>query len=158
LHSCIGAALQVHFGAALGLRCDRIEQELLRQPSSGVAISDRRVHAEFAQTGFSHPLYVNGDPRAQKILELAMSLNHDATVRATRDRLEQIESGDGRLSLDAALVVFCRALALDKPMAGALLALGRAVGWIAHVIEQRQQDFMIRPRGRFTAGTTIRAA
>jgi citrate synthase len=162
LHSCVGAALQVHFGAALGLRCDRIEQELLRQPSSVVAISNRRVHAELVQTGFSHPLYINGDPRAQKILELAMGLKeYDSAVRATRDRLEQIESGDGRLSLDAALVVFCRALGIDKPMAGGLLALGRAVGWIAHVIEQRQQDFMIRPRGRFTAaatGATIRAA
>lgn len=160
LHSCIGAALQVHFGAALGLRCDRMEQELLRRSSSGVAMSDRRMHADLVQTGFSHPLYVNGDPRAQKILELAMGLKeYDSVARATRDRLEQIESGDGRLSLDAALVVLCRALGLDKPMAGGLLALGRAVGWIAHVIEQREQDFMIRPRGRFTAaGAAIRAA
>jgi citrate synthase len=160
LHSCIGAALQVHFGAALGLRCDRMERELLRQPSSGVAMSDPHMHTDLLQTGFSHPLYVNGDPRAQKILELAMGLKeYDSVVRATRDRLEQIEGGDGRLSLDAALVVLCRALGLDKPMAGGLLALGRAVGWIAHVIEQREQDFMIRPRGRFTAaGAAIRAA
>jgi len=115
------------------------------------------------QTGFSHPLYVNGDPRAQKILELAIGLKeYDGVVRATRDRLEQIERSDGRLSLDAALVLLCRALGLDKPMAGGLLALGRAVGWIAHVIEQREQDFMIRPRGRFTGagatGAAIRAA
>jgi len=163
LHACIGAALQVHFGAALGLRCDRMEQELLRQPSSGVALSDRRAHADLVQTGFSHPLYVNGDPRAQKILELAIGLKeYDGVVRATRDRLEQIERSDGRLSLDAALVLLCRALGLDKPMAGGLLALGRAVGWIAHVIEQREQDFMIRPRGRFTGagatGAAIRAA
>ena len=162
LHSCIGAALQVHFGAALGLRCDRMEQDLLRQPSSGAAMSDRLIRADLVQTGFSHPLYVNGDPRAQKILELALGLKeYGSVVRATRDRLDQIESGDGRLSLDAALVVLCRALGLDKPMAGGLLALGRAVGWIAHVIEQREQDFMIRPRGRFmaaTASAAIRAA
>ncbi len=163
LHSCIAAALQVHFGAALGLRCDRMEQDLLRQPSSGIGMSDRPIRADLVQTGFSHPLYVNGDPRAQKILELALGLKeYDSVVRATRDRFEQIESGGGRLSLDAALVVLCRALGLDKPMAGGLLALGRAVGWIAHVIEQREQDFMIRPRGRFmaaaAAGAAIRAA
>lgn len=159
LHSCIGAALQVHFGATLGLRCDRIEQELLRHPTSGAAISHARLPPDDVQKGFSHPLYVGGDPRAQKILELAMGLKgHDGAARAIRDRLAQIESGDGRLSLDAALVVLCRALGLDKPMAGGLLALGRAIGWIAHVIEQRQQDFMIRPRGRFTvAGAPSRA-
>src|SRR5215471_19412189 len=28
LYSCVGAALQVHFGSALGLRCDLLEQSL----------------------------------------------------------------------------------------------------------------------------------
>ena len=40
---------------------------------------------------------------------------------------------------------------LKGPVAGGLLAVSRAAGWIAHVIEQHKQDFMIRPRGKFTA-------
>lgn len=153
LHSCIGAALQVHFGSALGLRCDRIEKALPPREKSphGAELSETGPGHRLFQVGFRHPLYANGDPRAQRILQLAMELEeHRQSAHATLDRLRQIDDGDGRLSLDAALVVFCRALGIDKPVAGGLLALSRAAGWIAHVAEQRQQDFMIRPRGKFT--------
>jgi citrate synthase len=150
LHSCIGAALQVHFGSALGLRCDRMEQALRqRSPPHGLALAGEVDDPGLSQAGFRHPLYANGDPRAQKMLELALAIDqHRPAVRATLDRLRKIEGG-GNLTLDAALIVFCRALGIDRPAAGALLALSRAVGWIAHVVEQRQQDFMIRPRGKF---------
>jgi citrate synthase len=32
----------------------------------------------------------------------------------------------------------------------ALFALGRAIGWIAHAIEEYQTDRMIRPRAHYT--------
>jgi len=32
---------------------------------------------------------------------------------------------------------------------GALFALGRAAGWVAHVLEQREAGFMLRPRARY---------
>jgi citrate synthase len=32
----------------------------------------------------------------------------------------------------------------------ALFALGRSIGWIAHVIEQYATDRLIRPRARYT--------
>jgi citrate synthase len=50
-----------------------------------------------------------------------------------------------------ALVILGRALGLPRHAAGGLLALGRSAGWIAHVIEQRAQAFIIRPRGKFGA-------
>jgi citrate synthase len=120
-----------------------------RSPPHGLALAGEVDDPGLSQAGFRHPLYANGDPRAEKMLELALALDqHRPTVRATLDRLRKIEGG-GNLTLDAALIVFCRALGIDRPAAGALLALSRAVGWIAHVVEQRQQDFMIRPRGKF---------
>jgi citrate synthase len=36
-------------------------------------------------------------------------------------------------------------------VAAGLLVVSRCAGWIAHVFEQYQQDFMIRPRGKFKA-------
>jgi citrate synthase len=35
--------------------------------------------------------------------------------------------------------------------AGGLLAFGRTAGWIAHVFEQRREQFVIRPRAQFVA-------
>jgi citrate synthase len=50
------------------------------------------------------------------------------------------------------LVVLAHALALPERSAGALWALGRTAGWIAHIMEQRLAGLPIRPRARF-AGT-----
>ncbi len=147
LHSCVGAALHVHFGSALGLRCDRIEQALhAASPEPGHAAS--LMHAY--PLGFSHPLYVDGDPRAREILERALSLTeHAAATRKALEALRLIDNHQGAVSLDAALIVLCRALGLNGPVAGGLLAVSRSAGWIAHVMEQYKQDFMIRPRGKF---------
>jgi citrate synthase len=146
LHSCVGAALHVHFGSALGLRCDRIEQALQASPEPGHAASLMHAHP----LGFSHPLYVDGDPRAKEILERALSLpEHAAATRDTLEALRCIDNHQGAVSLDAALIVLCRALGLNGPVAGGLLAVSRSAGWIAHVMEQYKQDFMIRPRGKF---------
>jgi citrate synthase len=152
LHSCIGAALHVHFGSALGLRCDRVEQALqAASAAQDLAASPSSVHV--GPVGFSHPLYADGDPRASEILNLALNLPEH--VAASQEALQVLRSIDnGVVSLDAALVVMCRALGLNGPVAGGLLAVSRSAGWIAHVIEQYRQDFMIRPRGKFSATGT----
>ena len=151
LNSCVGAALHVHFGSALGLRCDNVEQAL-QVASSTQAHIGRPSPVHVGPVGFSHPLYADGDPRANEILELALSLKeHAAASRQALQTLQSIDNHEGAVSLDAALVVLCRALGLKGPVAGGLLAVSRSAGWIAHVIEQDKQDFMIRPRGKFTA-------
>lgn len=151
LHSCIGAALQVHFGSALGLRCDQIERALCGRKGQRSARCDKIDRSELVELGFRHPLYKKGDPRAQEILRLAMKFEKRPSAgRATLEALRRLDGCGGELSLDAALVVFCHALGIDRPAAAGLLALSRVAGWIAHVIEQRQQGFMIRPRGKFT--------
>jgi citrate synthase len=151
LYSCIGAALHVHFGSALGLRCDRVEQALGAAASAqGQNDAPSPLHA--GTVGFSHPLYSEGDPRASEILKLALSLTEHADAsRQALETLEHIEGRQGAVNLDVALVVLCRALGLHGSIAGGLLAVSRAAGWVAHVIEQHKQDFMIRPRGKFIA-------
>lgn len=151
LHSCIGAALQVHFGSALGLRCDRIEQALQEAATpSGKPI--RPSLAQFGSIGFSLPLYASGDPRAKEIIELALSVTErTAGNREALQTLQYIDDVQGAANVDEALVVLCRALGLHGQVAGGLLAISRSAGWIAHVIEQNKQNFMIRPRGKFTS-------
>ncbi len=45
-------------------------------------------------------------------------------------------------------------LGANRQAAGGLLALGQFAGWIAHLIERRQQAFLIRPRGKFVDNRT----
>jgi citrate synthase len=154
LYSCVGAALQVHFGAALGLRCDQLEQSL---GAADAADAPRGLGSAVAHH-LEHPLYRDGDPRAAAVMEILGQLAPCARAPACA----------ADVNLDYALVAVCRALGAVQQAAGGLLAFGRTAGWIAHVFEQQTEDFVIRPRAKFvsprspvapsTAGSTALSA
>ncbi|MCA9565654.1 MAG: citrate synthase, partial [Myxococcales bacterium] len=48
-----------------------------------------------------------------------------------------------------ALVWLASACGLGDGAGGYLFALSRVAGWTAHIIEQRQNPDMLRPRARF---------
>lgn len=52
--------------------------------------------------------------------------------------------------LDFGLCTLCAALGLPRGAPLTLFALGRAIGWIGHAIEEYQADTLIRPRARYT--------
>lgn len=149
LYSCVGAALQVQFGSRLGLRFDQVEGLLAaRTAEQGGTIEDEHLALRCAPMpiGFSHPLYAAGDPRADCLADMAMRFGR-------RRRMPGAASAPAgaraHLTLDEALVLFCRALDMPRHVASGLMAFGRAAGWIAHVFEQRAEASLIRPRGKF---------
>ena len=67
----------------------------------------------------------------------------------------QVAAAAGRLidrkpNVDFATVAIERVLGLPKDSALSMFLLGRAVGWIAHAIEQAARGGLIRPRARYT--------
>jgi citrate synthase len=59
------------------------------------------------------------------------------------------ETGD-LPNCDAALAALTRELKLPDDAPFTLFALGRLTGWLAHVMEQRANGRIIRPRARYT--------
>lgn len=113
--------------------------------SDGAA--DERLRARMRRgdeiPGFGHPLYPDGDPRAKALLADLNDLEADRFVAA-------VESGTGqKASIDVALFALERAHRLPAGAGVSLFAAGRAVGWVAHVLEQMQTGRLIRPRSRF---------
>lgn len=153
LHSCLGAALDTHYGSLIGRGCDRVEQLFgpTCEPAAVVTRVQGMLDAQRKLPGFNHVLYPRGDPRAMFLIELAReSTRAKKATRNMLDSLARLEAQfDSRPSIEAALVVLCRALALPDRTAGGLFALGRSAGWVAHVLEQRLAGFMIRPRAKF---------
>ncbi|MEM9380440.1 MAG: citrate synthase, partial [Planctomycetota bacterium] len=102
-------------------------------------------------SGFGHPLYPNGDPRARALLDLVRI--HRPYAPAWDAAQRTIEAGREVLgeepNLDLGLAVAARAIDLPAHAPFALFALGRTVGWIAHALEQYGTDRMIRPRARY---------
>jgi len=101
--------------------------------------------------GFGHPLYPAGDPRAAQLMAPILKLDRAAAglVRAARE-----EAGEPP-SLDLALVALRRHLGLRRGSAFALFALGRAVGWIAHAMEERARGQLIRPRAVYVGPSPL---
>ena len=76
-------------------------------------------------SGAEHPLYPEGDPRASALL---------AAFKPTR----QFERMIGMVRV------------ATGPHPNLDFALGRCIGWLAHIIEQAATGQLIRPRARYT--------
>jgi citrate synthase len=96
--------------------------------------------------GFGHQLYPDGDPRAQAILT--------ALPHCPRPALEVAEAGAAvlglRPNLDFGLAALAVTFRLSADQAIGVFAIGRSIGWLAHVREQYRTGTVIRPRARYT--------
>ncbi|WP_137930862.1 citrate synthase [Mesorhizobium comanense] len=95
--------------------------------------------------GFGHQLYPEGDPRATALL--AAIGNSDETLQSLE--AAAIAATGARPNIDFALAVLTRGLGLPRDAPFQLFALGRSVGWAAHIVEQIMSGNIIRPRGRY---------
>ncbi len=155
LRACVLAAIAAHSGANLGGGCD-LAEDLLRDVKSRNDVTQRLAAAEQSGArvpGFNLPVYPKGDPRARHLLRLAQSL---APQRPRAQLIGAfIDEAERRLhlrpSIEVGLVALTAALGMPERSASALWTLGRTVGWIAHVMEQRLAGFVLRPRARYVS-------
>ncbi|HVR60441.1 MAG TPA: citrate synthase family protein [Polyangia bacterium] len=156
LPACVTAALATLTGPRHGGACDRVEALLdeaatLRRPSDVV---DRRSRRGEVVPGFGHPLYPRGDPRAPPLLAAAAKVarRRAGAARAVAPALaiaKVMERQGLPATVDLGLVALARALRMRPGAAALLLALGRSAGWVAHVLEQRESEAVLRPRARY---------
>jgi citrate synthase len=100
--------------------------------------------------GFGSELYKNGDPRARAVLQrMNEILGDDADFGKLRRAIAVVRDAKG-LEPDFALtnVYLARRLGMDGK--DSLFILGRAVGWIAHSIEQYEVGGVIREPAMYT--------
>src|SRR5262249_5050659 len=103
--------------------------------------------------GFGHPLYPEGDPRA-----LALLAAFDPPPAFDR-MITAVKTASGqRPNLDFALLAMSERCQLPHEAAFSLFALGRCIGWLAHIIEQAATGELIRPRARYTGPSFNNAA
>jgi citrate synthase len=120
-------------------------------PGNASAALSSRLRRGERIPGFGHPLYPAGDPRGKRVLELTKREFPDSpAVNMAEAVVDQVGRLTGELpTIDLALANLSAALALPPGTATLLFALSRTAGWIAHAIEQVEQDRLIRPRARY---------
>ncbi len=146
--AALSAALLAGIGAFLGPRhgAQSLAVAELADEASGPDVAEAQVAAGRLR-GFGHPLYPEGDPRAEALLGWL----------ADRPELEGLRAwiasaraaGAPPPSVDVALVALARAVGARPAFGMTVFAVGRAAGWLAHALEQRGQPGILRPRARY---------
>jgi citrate synthase len=153
LYACVSAALAALSGPRHGGACDRIEalMQEVGHPERAATVVRERLRRGESVPGFGHPLYPEGDPRTSPLLEVAWAVRPEpAAVRVAGAVAEAMRAaGHPPPTVDFGLVALAAALGLPRGAATAIFAVGRAAGWVAHVLEQREQGHLLRPRARY---------
>jgi citrate synthase len=155
LFASVLAALCSLSGPIHGGACDRIEGMFAELESGArletmlAAFGDKHL----LPPGFGHAIYPNGDPRAVLLKKVATTIGRHRGKRLyeTAVKLEEAVWKRERLrpNLDFYLTVCTRMLGFARGLPAAIFAVGRAAGWIAHSIEQYDDNRLIRPRMRY---------
>lgn len=153
LNASLLSGMMAFEGPLTGIGMSGIE-DLVIECKTKAEIKEHVLHAHRQGRqlpGFHHPLYLHGDPRACDLIEFSRSMKClPAPAHALLEALSELEQEFKIMpGFPAGLVVLQLALGLPPRSAGALFLLGRIAGLAAHIQEQRQAGFLIRPRAKF---------
>src|SRR4051794_27776439 len=105
--------------------------------------------------GFGHRVYKNGDPRAKhlKIMsEKLTKLTGEPKWFEMSVLIENIVTGEKKLppNVDFYSASVYHSLGIDHDLFTPIFAVSRVSGWLAHILEQYENNRLIRPRAEYT--------
>jgi 2-methylcitrate synthase/citrate synthase II len=160
LHSAVCGAIGALKGALHGGANEKVMDVV--KASGGVATAEQWTKDALARKerimGFGHRVYKAGDVRAGILKTFARA----AAVKAgtlewedTADKIEAVMAAEKKMypNLDWPAGRLYHALGLEIPIYTPIFAISRVAGWSAHVIEQLDNNRLIRPRSLYTGPT-----
>lgn len=157
IHSAITGAIGALKGPLHGGANENVMRMLLaieKQGADPVEYVKGMLAAKQKISGFGHRVYKTEDPRATHLRRMSEQLGKDAGNTRWFDMSRTIELYVNREKHLNANVDFYSAstyatLGIDIDLYTPIFAMSRIAGWTAHVIEQLDDNRLIRPRAEY---------
>lgn len=157
IHSAITGAIGALKGPLHGGANEAVMRLLLAIDKAGadpVEYVSKMLAAKQKVSGFGHRVYRTEDPRATHLRRMSEQLGRDSGNPKWYEMSRQIELYVNREKKLNANVDFYSAstyttLGIDIDLFTPIFAVSRIAGWAAHVIEQLDDNRLIRPRAEY---------
>lgn len=105
--------------------------------------------------GFGHRVYKNGDPRAKHLQKMSRELGKITNNMNWYDmsiQIEEMVTGQKGLkpNVDFYSASVYTSLEIPRDLFTPIFAISRVSGWTAHILEQYENNRLIRPRAEYT--------
>jgi len=155
MHSAITGAIGALKGPLHGGANEQV-MALLEEIAEREHVADA-IHAKLAAKerimGFGHRVYKTYDPRAVVLKEMARELatEHDPKWFEISEAIEEIVVSEKSLypNVDFYSAATYHYLGIPTDVFTAVFAMSRVAGWAAHVIEQHNDNRLIRPSSEY---------
>lgn len=119
------------------------------------SVIEKKLAAKEKIMGFGHRVYKDGDPRAKHLQQMSRQLAEQKGNMKWYDmsvKIEEIVTREKGLkpNVDFYSASVYTYLGLERDLFTPIFAMSRISGWTAHILEQYDNNRLIRPRAEYT--------